>query len=86
MGTEYFSGTCTCRLIPIGSAYRTQAFAVYLAQRFHGKREQNLFAQDIANRELRARKKSRPRIFFAQLNIVVFVKKLFLSLTEEQIK
>ncbi len=54
MGTEHFSGTVAGILVPVCSTHGTQAFAVYPAQRFHGKGQQNLLAKNVSDGQLRS--------------------------------
>jgi hypothetical protein len=85
MRTENFAGTTAGVLVPVRSAYRTQALAVYPAQRFHGKREKHLLAQDVSNRKPRSRKESGPCVFFRQLDIV-FVVHVLVMFAKKQVE
>ena len=85
MRTENFAGTTAGVLVPVRSAYRTQAFAVYPAQRFHGKRQHHLLAKNVSYRELRSSKKGSPCVFFGQLDII-FVEQVLVMFAKKQIE
>ena len=85
MRTEHFSGTIAGILIPVRSTHGTQAFAVYPAQRFHGKGQQNLLAKNVSDGQLRSGEERSPCVFFSQLD-VVFVEQVFIALAKKQIE
>jgi hypothetical protein len=85
MRTEFFTGTSAGVLVPIRSTDGAQAFAVYPAQCFHGKRKQDLFAQNICNGQLRPRKKCGSRILFCQFDLIL-IEELFVPFSEKKIE
>ena len=64
----------------------TQPFAIYPAKDLHGKSQQNLFANNVADFKLASRKERGTHVLFLELDIVILIKKLFIALPEEQIK
>jgi hypothetical protein len=65
---------------------RTQPFAIYSAKDLHGKSQQNLLANNIAEFKLASGKKRGTHVLFREFNIVILIKELFIALTEEKIK
>ena len=77
--------TITAVDIQIRPTNGTQPLAIYLAKDLHGKSQQNLFANDVADFQLGSRKKRGPHVLFREFDFVL-IKKLFIALPEEKIK
>ena len=86
MRTEPLCRTITAVDIQIRPADGTQALAVYPAKRLHGKRQQNLFAKNVADGQLGSRKKRGSHVLFSQFDIVILIEHLFIALPEEKIE
>src|SRR3990172_7708831 len=86
MGTELLAPAPARADIQIRPAGWTETFAVYSAKRLHRKRQQRLFAQDVAYRELRTGKKGGPRILVGQLDLFILVEHQFVALAKKQVE
>src|SRR5438552_13795996 len=86
MRTEILFGTIAAAGIQIHPALGTQTFAVYRAQRLHRKGQQDLLAQNIADRQLRSCEESSPRVAFGQFDLFILIEHFFVALTEEKIE
>ena len=82
--TEVLFRTVAATGIQIHPALGTQTFAVYRAQRLHRKGQQNLLAQNIADRQLRSCEERSPCVAFAQFDLCILIEHLFVALTEEK--
>jgi hypothetical protein len=78
--------TITAVDIQIRPTYGTQPFAIYPAKDLHGKSQQNLFANNVADFQLGSRKKRGTHVLIREFDIVILIKKLFIALPEEKIK
>ena len=78
--------TITAVDIQICPTDRTQPLAIYLAKDLHGKSQQNLLANNVADFQPGSRKKRGTHVLFREFDIVILIKKLFIALPEEKIK
>src|SRR5678815_2611615 len=78
--------TITAVDIQICPTNGTQPLAIYLAKDLHGKSQQNLLANNVAEFKLGSSKKRGPHVFLREFDIVVLVKELFIALSEKKLK
>src|SRR5881396_1457239 len=86
MRIEVFLWTITAAGIQIRATRRTKALAVYSAKCLHRKRQQNLFAQDVSDSQLRTCEERSSGVPFLQFDVFVFIEHQLVALAEEEVE